>query len=107
MQFNYTLSAAARLFQPQAASLLALVDDIHHDYPAQNGLTRGSLTIGLTPGSPVRRAPVNHRYTSDEKGVSTDTTTSEKPLHKRHGSRRNQGNQSGSDSDETLTSRGR
>ena len=63
--------------------------------------------MGLTTGSPVRKAPVNHRYTSDEEGVSTDTTTSGKSLHKRHGGRGNRGNQSGSDSDKTLTSRGR
>ena len=37
----------------------------------------------------------------------TDTTTSEKSFHKRHCSRRNQGNRSGSDSDETLTAKGR
>ena len=107
MQLNSTLSAAARLFQPQAASPSALVDDTPRDYPAQNGLTRGSPTTGLTAGLPVRRVPVNHHYTSDEEGVSTDTTISGKSLHKRCGSRGNQGNQSGSDSDETLTSGGR
>ena len=63
--------------------------------------------MGLTAGSPVRRAPVNHGYTSDEEGVSTDTTISGKFLCKRHGGRGNRGNRSGSDSDETLTSRGR
>ena len=96
MQLNSTLSAPARPFQPQAALLSALVDDIHQDYPAQNGLTRGSPTTGLTPGSPVRRVPVNPCYTSDEEGVSTDTSTSEKSLRKRCGSRRNRGNRSGS-----------
>ena len=70
-------------------------------------MTRGNPATGLTVGSPVRRAPVNPHYTSDEEGVSTDTTTSEKSFHKRWGSRRNQGNRSGSDSDETLTSGGR
>ena len=55
----------------------------------------------------MRGAAPNHCYTSDEEGVSTDITTSEKSLHKRCGSRRNRGNRSGSDSDETLTSRGR
>ena len=107
MRLKSTLSATARPFQPQAASPLALVDDIHRDYPARNVLARGSPTTGITGGSPVRRAPVNYCYTSDEEGVSTDTTTSGKSLCKRHGSRGNQGNQSGSDSDETLTSEGR
>ena len=89
MQLNLTLSAAARPFQPQAASLSALVNNIHCDFPAWNGLTRGSPTTGLTPGSPVRRVPVNPHYTSDEEGVSTDTSTSEKSIRKRCGSRRN------------------
>ena len=58
-------------------------------------------------GLPVRGAAPNHRYTSDEEGVSTDTTTSEKSLCKRRGTRRNRGNWSGSDFNETLTSGGR
>ena len=107
MRLNSTLSAAARLFQPQAASPSALVDDVHHDFPAQNGLTRGSPTTGLTPGSPVRRSPINLRYTSDEERVSTDTSISEKSIRKRRGSRRSRANWSGSDSDETLISGGR
>ena len=107
MQLNSTLSATARLFQPQAASLSALVDDIPRDYPAQNRLARGSPTRGNTAGSPVGRALPNHRYTSDEEGVSTDTSTSGKSLHRRHGGRGNRGNQSGSDSDETPIPRGR
>ena len=89
MRLDSTFSAAARPFQPQAALPFALVDDMHQDYPAQNGLTRGSPTMGLTAGSPVRRAPINHRYTSDEEGVSTDTTISGKSLHKRHEGRGN------------------
>ena len=89
MQLNSPLSATARPFQPQTALPSALVGDTPRDYPAQNGLTRGSPTTGLAAGSPVRRAPINHHYTSDEEGVSTDTTTSEKSLHKRHGSRGN------------------
>ena len=83
------------------------MDDRHQDYPAQNGLARGSPTTGLTAGSPVRRAPINHCYTSDEEGVSTNTTTSGKSLCKKCGSRGNRGNWSGSDSDETLASGGR
>ena len=89
MQLNSTLSAAARTFQPQAASPSAPVDDIHRDYPARNGLARGSPTLGITTGLPVGRALPNHCYTSDEEGVSTDTSTSGKLLCKRHGSREN------------------
>ena len=107
MQLNSPLSATARPFQPQAALPSALVDNIPRDYPARNGLARGSPTQGSTTGLPVRKAPPNHCYTSDEEGVSTDTSTSEKSLRKRCGSRGNQGNRSGSDSNETLTSGGR
>ena len=107
MQLNSPLSAIARPFQPQATSPSALVDDILRDYPAWNGLARGSPTQGSTTGLPVRGAPPNHHYTSDEEGVSTDTSTSEKSLRKRCGCRGNRGNRSGSDSDETLTSGGR
>ena len=107
MWLNSPLSATARPFQPQAALLSALVDDIPRDYPARNGLVRGSPTMGITTGSPVGRALPNHRYTSDEEGVSTDTTTSGKSLRKRRGGRGNRGNQSGSDSDETPTPGGR
>ena len=55
----------------------------------------------------MRGTTPNHHYTSDEEGESTDTAISEKSFCKRRGSRRNQGNRSGSDSDETLTSGGR
>ena len=68
---------------------------------------RGSPARGSTRGLPVRETTPNHHYTSDEEGVSTDTTTSEKSFHKRWGSRRSRGNRGGSDSDETLTSGGR
>ena len=88
MQLNSTLSVTARPFQPQATLPLALVDGIHQDYQARDGLTRGSPTTGLTIGSPVRRVFINPHYTSDEEGVSNDTSTSEKLIHKRHGSRR-------------------
>ena len=61
----------------------------------------------ITAGPPVGRALLNHHYTSDEEGVSTDTATSGKSLCKRHGGRGNCGNRSGSDSDETPTPGGR
>ena len=107
MWLNSPLSATARLLQPQATLPLALVEDMPQDYPAWNGLARGSPNPGITAGLPVGRTPLNHHYTSNEEGVSTDTATSGKSLHKRRGGRGNRSTQSGSDSDETLTSRGR
>ena len=59
--------------------------------------------MGITAVLPVGRALLNHHYTSDE----ADTAASGKSLHKRHGGRGNQGNRSGSDSDETPTPGGR
>ena len=78
-----------------------------HPVFSPSGLARGSPTQGSTTGLPVRGTTPNHRYISDEEGVSTDTATSEKSFRKRWGSRRNRGNWSCSDSDETLTSKGR
>ena len=107
MQLHSPLSATARPFQPRAAPLLALVDDAPRDYPAWDGLARSSPAQGSTRGLPVREATPNHHYTSDEEGVSTNTTTSEKSFCKRRGGRRSRDNWSGSDSDETLASGGR
>ena len=87
MQLNSPLSATTRPFQPQAASPLALVDDTPQDYPAQKGLARGSPTRGSTAGSPVGKALPSHHYTSDEEGVSTDTSTSGKSLCRMRGGR--------------------
>ena len=107
MQLHSPISATARPFQPGATSLLALVDDTPRDYPARDGLMRSSPPRGSTRGLPVREATPNHHYTSDEDGVSTDTSISDKPLCRRRGSRGSQSNWSGSDSDETGTSGGR
>ena len=68
---------------------------------------RSSPPQSSTRGLPIREATPNHHYTSDEDGVSTDTSISDKPLRRRHGSRGSQSNWSGSDSDETRTSGGR
>ena len=89
MQLSSPLSAFTRPFQPWAALLSALVDDRHQDYPARNGLARGSPIKGSTNSLPVGRAPLNHCYSSDEEGVSTDTTISGKSLRKRCGGRGN------------------
>ena len=106
MQLHSPLFATARPFQPGAASL-ALVDDTPRDYPVRDGLMRSSPPRGSARGLPVREATPNHHYTSDEDRVSTDTSISDKPLGRRCGRRGSRSNRSGSDSDETRTSRGR
>ena len=107
MQLHSPLSATARPFQPGAASSSTLVDDTPRDYPAQDGLTRSSPPRGGTRGLPVREATPNHHYTSDDDGVSTDTSISDRPPRRRRESRGSRSNQSGSDSDETRSSGGR
>ena len=49
----------------------------------------------------------SHRQSSDDDGVSTDTSISDRPSGRRHGSRRSQSSRSGSDSDGTRSSGGR
>ena len=107
MRLDSTLSATARPFQPQVTPPSPQEDDMPRAYPGRTGLARGSPTLGLTAGSPVGRTSLSHRHSSNEDRVSTDTTISDKPLHRRCGSRGSQSSQSGSDSDETCTSGGR
>ena len=107
MQLHSPLSPTTRPFQPGATLSLTLVDDTPRDYPAQDGLTRSSPPRGSTRGLPIREATPNHHYTSDDDGVSTDTPISDRPPHRRHGSRGSRSNWSGSDSDEIRSSGGR
>ena len=107
MQLHSSLSATARPFQPGTTPSSALVDDAPQGYLAWDGLTRSSPPQGSTRGLPVREATLNHHYTSNKEGASTNTTTSEKSSHKRRGNQRSQSNQSGSDADESLNSGGR
>ena len=68
---------------------------------------RSSPPWGSTRGLPIREATPNHHYTSDDDGVSTDTSILDRPPHRRRGSRGSQSNWSGSDSNETHSSGGR
>ena len=88
MQLDSTLSAATRPFQPQAAPPSPREDDVLQAYPAQHGLARSSPTLGIAAGSPVGRTSLSHCQSSDDDGVSTDTSISDKPLCRRRGSRR-------------------
>ena len=55
----------------------------------------------------MRRAFPSHHQSSDDDGVSTDTSISDKPPYQRCGSRRSHSSQSGSDSNGTHSSGGR
>ena len=71
--------------------------------PCSEWIDEGQLYHGPPTDPPVGGAPLNHHYTSDEEGVSSDTTISGKSLCKRCSGRGNQSNQSGSDSDKAST----
>ena len=107
MQLDSTLSATARPFPPQAALQSSREDDGPSDYPTRSGWAESGPTSGLMAGSPVRRMSLGHHHSLDDDGLFTDTSIPDKPLHRRCGSRGSQSNQSGSDSDDTHTSRRR
>ena len=107
MQLHSPLSPTARPFQLGAASSSTLVDDTPRDHLARDGLMRSSPPRCSTRGLTVREATPNLHYTSDDDAVSTDTSISDMPPHRRCGSRGSQSNWSGSDSDKTRSSGGR
>ena len=62
---------------------------------------------GFAPDSPLRRAFPSHHQSSDDDGVSTDTSISDKTPRRRRRSQRSCSSQSGSDFDGTHSSGGR
>ena len=107
MQVDSTLSATAQPFQPRVAPQSSQEDDVPRSHPVQCGLAGSSPTLGFAPDSPLRRAFPSHHQSSDDDGVSTDTSISDKPPCRRCGSRRSCSSQSGSDSNGTHSSGGR
>ena len=79
MQLDSTLSATARPFQPWVAPQSFREDDVPRSHPVQHGLAGSSPTLGFAPDSPMRRAFPSHHRSSDDDGVSTDTSISDKP----------------------------
>ena len=47
--------------------------------PVRHGLAGSSPAPGFAPDSPMRRAFPSHHQSSDDDGVSTDTSISDKP----------------------------
>ena len=105
MQLDSTLSATARPFQPQATPQPSREDDGPQAYPSRSGWAGSGPTSGFTAGSPVRRTSLGHPHSSDDDGVSSDASHQDRPLHRRCGSRGSQNNRSGSNSNDTQTSR--
>ena len=106
LQADSTLSATAQPFQPRATPQSSQEDDAPQSHPVQCLLAGSSPASGFAPNSPMRRAFSGHHQSSDDDGVSTDTSISDKPPRRRHGSRRSHSSQSGSDSDGTHSSGG-
>ena len=79
MQLDSTLSATARPFQPQVTPQSSREDDVPRNHPARHGLAGSSPSPGLGPDSPMRRAFPSHHQSSDNDGVSTNTSISDKP----------------------------
>ena len=107
LQVDSTLSATAQPFQPQVALQLSQEDDVPRSSPVQCGLAGSSPAPGFAPDSPLRRAFPSHHQYSDDDGVSTDTSTSDRTPRRRRGSQRSHSKWNGSDSDGTHSSRGR
>ena len=107
MQLDSTLSATAQPFQPWATPQSSREDDAPRTCPVRHGLAGSSPTRGFAADSPVGRAFPSPRQSSDDDGVSTDTSISNGPSRRRHGSRRSRGSWRGSDSDWTHSSGGR
>ena len=102
-----TLSTTAQPFQPRVAPQSSREDDALRSSPVRCGLAGSSPAPGFAPDSPLRRAFPSHHQSSDDDGVSTDTTIMDRTPHRRCGSRRSRSSCSGSDSDGTHSSGGR
>ena len=107
LQVGFTLFVTAQPFQPQVTPQSSREDDVPRSSPVQCGLVGSSPALGFAPDSPMRRAFPSHHQSSDDDGVSTDTSISDKLPHRRRGSRRSCSSQSGSDSDGAHSSVGR
>ena len=80
LQVDSTLSATTQLFQPRVAPQSSREDDAPRSSPVQCGLAGSSPAPGFAPDSPMRRAFPSHHQSSDDEGVSTDTSSiSDKP----------------------------
>ena len=107
MQVDSALSTTARPFQPQVTPQLSNEDDGQPVYPPRSGCSGSHPTLGLVPSSPVGRTSFSHPLSSEDEGASSDASNHDRPLRRRRGSRESWKSQSGSDSDETRSSRRR
>ena len=107
LQVGSPLSTTAQPFQPRVAPQSSREDNMPRSSLAGHGLVGSSPALGIAPGSPLRRAFPSHHQSSDDDGVSTDTTVTDRTPRRRRGSQRSRSSHSGSDSNGTLSSGGR
>ena len=86
LQVGSSLSATAQPFQPRVTPQSSREDNAPRSSPVQWGLAGSSPALGFAPDSPLRRAFPSHHQSSDDNGVSTDTTIVDRTPHRRHGS---------------------
>ena len=103
LQVDSTLSATAQPFQPRVAPQSSREDDVPRSSLVRRGLAGSSPAPVFAPDSPLRRAFLSHHQSSDDDGVSTDTTIADRIPRRRHGSQRSHS----SCSDGTHSSGGR
>ena len=104
LQVDSTLSTTAQTFAPRVAPHFSREDDAPRSHPVRHALAGSSPTLGFAPDSPMRRALPSHHQSSDDDGVSTNTSILDRPPRRRCGSRRSHSSQSSSDSDGTQSS---
>ena len=78
LQVGSSLSTTAQPFQPRVAPQSFREDNAPRSFPAGHGLAGSSPAPGFAPGSPLRRAFPSHHQSSDDDGVSTDTTVTDR-----------------------------
>ena len=78
LQIGSSLSTTAQPFQPRVALQPSWEDDAPRSSLAGHGLAGSSPALGFAPGSPLRRAFPSHHQSSDDDGVSTDTTVTDR-----------------------------
>ena len=86
LQVGSSLSTTALPFQPRVAPQSSREDDVPRGSPVQCGLAGSGPAVGFAPDSPLRRAFPSHHQSSDDDGVSTDTTIADRTPCRRHGS---------------------
>ena len=86
LQVGSSLSTTVQPFQPRVTLQSSREDNTPRSSPVQHGLAGSSPILGFAPDSTLRRAFPSHHQSSDDDGVSTDTTIADRTPRRKHGS---------------------